>query len=112
VSWLEAFVLGAVQGFSEFLPISSSGHLVLVPWIFGWKDPGLAFDVFLHLGTVLALVLYFWGDLWRIFFAGLQSIWEIRVGFEIERMLFWWIIVGTIPAVVLGFTCGDWIENY
>lgn len=112
MSVFEAFVLGAVQGFSEFLPISSSAHLVLVPWIFGWKDPGLAFDVFLHLGTVLALLLYFWGDLWRIFFAGLQSIWERRIGFEVERMLFWWISLGTVPAVVVGFTLGDWIESY
>ena len=55
MSLWEAVVLGAVQGLSEFLPISSSGHLILIPWIFSWNDPGLAFDVFLHLGTALAL---------------------------------------------------------
>lgn len=59
MSLWEAIVLGAVQGLSEFLPISSSGHLILIPWLFGWKDPGLAFDVFLHLGTALALIIYF-----------------------------------------------------
>jgi len=110
VSWFQAFILGAVQGFSEFLPVSSSGHLVLVPWIFGWQDPGLAFDVFLHLGTACALILYFWSDLWRIFWAGLRSVWERRVGYDVDRMLFWWIVWGTIPAVVLGFSIGDWIE--
>ena len=108
----EAFVLGLVQGISEFLPISSSGHLVLIPWIFGWTDPGLAFDVFLHLGTTLALVLYFFGDLWKIFLAGLQSIWERRVGFEMERRIFWWIVLGTLPAVAGGLLAGDWIESH
>ncbi|MFM8269064.1 MAG: undecaprenyl-diphosphatase UppP [Pseudomonadota bacterium] len=106
----EAIVLGTIQGVSEFLPISSSGHLVLVPWLFGWKDPGLAFDVFLHLGTVLALILYFFGDLWRVFFAGLASLWERRIGFEIDRLLFWWIVIGTVPAVIAGFAFGDFIE--
>jgi len=112
MSLFEALVLGLVQGLSEFLPISSSGHLVLIPWIFGWKDPGLAFDVFLHLGTTLALILYFFGDLWRIFLAGMQSIWERRIGFEVERRLFWWIVLGTIPAVVGGLVAGDWIEAH
>lgn len=112
MSLWEAVVLGAVQGLSEFLPISSSGHLILIPWIFSWKDPGLAFDVFLHLGTALALILYFFGDLWRVFTAGLASLWERRVGFEIDRLLFWWIVIGTIPAVVAGFALGDYIEAH
>jgi undecaprenyl-diphosphatase len=112
MSLWEAIVLGAVQGLSEFLPISSSGHLILIPWLFGWKDPGLAFDVFLHLGTALALIIYFFGDLWRVFFGGLSSLWERRVGFEIDRLLFWWILVGTIPAVVAGLAFGDYIEAH
>lgn len=110
MSTWEAIVLGSVQGISEFLPISSSAHLVLVPWVLGWSDPGLAFDVFLHLGTATALLLYFWSDLWRIFFAGLQSIWERRIGFDMDRMMFWWIAVGTVPAVLGGLFLGDWIE--
>lgn len=108
----EAIVLGAVQGVSEFLPISSSGHLVLIPWLFGWKDPGLAFDVCLHLGTALALILYFFGDLWRVFFGGLTSLWERKIGFEMDRMLFWWIVVGTIPAVIAGFAFGDYLDAH
>ncbi|NDD04787.1 MAG: undecaprenyl-diphosphate phosphatase, partial [Proteobacteria bacterium] len=112
MSWIEALVLGCVQGVSEFLPISSSGHLILVPWLLNWGDPGLSFSVFLHLGTTLALLIYFFGDLWGIFIAGLKSIIERRVGYDMERMLFWWIFWGTLPAVVAGLSFGDWIEAH
>src|SRR5215207_1172448 len=60
---LRAVVLGVVQGLTEFLPISSSGHLIVVPWLLGWDEPGLAFDAALHLGTLLAVIVYFWRDL-------------------------------------------------
>src|SRR5262245_38489777 len=63
MSIYEAIVLGLVQGLTEFLPISSSGHLILVPWLFGWDEPGLAFDAALHLGTLLAVFVYFWREL-------------------------------------------------
>jgi undecaprenyl-diphosphatase len=63
---LHAIVLGLIQGLGEFLPISSSGHLVITPWLFGFPDPGLSFDVALHLGTLIALVLYFWKDFLEI----------------------------------------------
>ena len=63
MSFFEAFVLGAVQGLTEFIPISSSGHLVVVPELFGWDHPGLSFDVLLHLGSLVALLIYFSGDL-------------------------------------------------
>ena len=63
MSWLEAIVLGLTQGLTEFLPISSSGHLIIVPWLFGWESPGVAFDAALHLGTLLAVFTYFWHDL-------------------------------------------------
>lgn len=63
MSWLEAIILGLTQGLTEFLPISSSGHLIIVPWLFGWETPGLAFDAALHLGTLLAVFAYFWRDL-------------------------------------------------
>ena len=62
ISDFQAIILGAVQGLAEFLPISSSAHLILVPWLFRWKDPGLAFDVALHLGTLLALLIYYRQD--------------------------------------------------
>lgn len=63
MSWIEAIVLGLTQGLTEFLPISSSGHLIIVPWLFGWESPGVAFDAALHLGTLLAVFTYFWHDL-------------------------------------------------
>lgn len=112
MGWFEALVLGVVQGVTEFLPISSSAHLILVPWVFGWQDPGLAFDVFLHLGTFFALLGYFVSDLWSVFWGGIASILERRIGFEKDRLLFWWIVFGTIPAVVAGLLWGDYIEAH
>src|SRR5215203_3435624 len=63
MSFLEAIILGITQGLTEFLPISSSGHLIIVPWLFGWESPGLAFDAALHLGTLVAVFAYFWRDI-------------------------------------------------
>lgn len=63
MSWIEAIILGITQGLTEFLPISSSGHLIIVPWLFGWETPGLAFDAALHLGTLIAVFVYFWRDI-------------------------------------------------
>src|SRR5258708_17381967 len=62
ISQFQAIVLGIVQGLTEFLPVSSSAHLIIFPWLFGWNDPGLAFDVALHLGTLLALLIYYWRE--------------------------------------------------
>src|SRR5215217_7517981 len=69
MSIYEAVVLGLVQGLTEFLPISSSGHLILVPWLFGWDEPGLSFDAALHLGTLVAVFVYFWRDLYAMILA-------------------------------------------
>src|SRR5260370_33552219 len=66
----QAVILGIVQGLAEFLPISSSAHLLLIPWAFGWEDPGLAFDVALHWGTLAAVLFVFWKDWIRLFSAG------------------------------------------
>lgn len=106
----QAFILGMVQGITEFLPISSSAHLVLVPWFFGWKDPGLAFDVFLHLGTLLAIVGYFFKDWWRLLSAGIASVVERRIGFDPDRVLFWQIVAATIPTLLIGFLLHDKAE--
>ncbi len=107
----QSFVLGMVQGLAEFLPISSSAHLVLFPWFFGWEDPGLAFDVILHLGTLLALVVYFFKDLFRIFFAGVQSIFERKIGYDPDRQMFWWIMLGSIPGGVAGLLFHHQVET-
>ncbi len=104
---LQSFILGLVQGITEFLPISSSAHLILIPWAFGWQDPGLGFDVFLHLGTLVAIAIYFARDWWTLGRAGLESIIERRIGSERERILFWLIIVGSVPAAISGLFFHD-----
>jgi undecaprenyl-diphosphatase len=107
-----AIVLGMIQGLTEFIPVSSSAHLVLFPWFFKWQDPGLAFDVFLHLGTLLALLVYFFRDLWGIAAAGVTSILERRVGFEPNRQLFWMLGVGSIPAAIAGVLFNHLAEEF
>ncbi len=108
---LQSLVLGIVQGITEFLPVSSSAHLILIPWFFRWKDPGLAFDVFLHLGTLVAILGYFFQDWWRIGQAGLQSILERKIGFDRDRLLFWLLVMATIPGAVAGVLFHDEAET-
>jgi undecaprenyl-diphosphatase len=107
----QAIVLGIVQGLAEFLPISSSAHLILVPWLFGWQDPGLAFDVALHWGTLVAVLVVFWRDWIRIIRAGAQSILERRIGEDPDRRLFWALVVSSIPAAIVGRLLNDWAEE-
>jgi len=99
---IQAFVLGLVQGLTEFLPISSSAHLIIVPWLFGWQDPGLQFDVALHMGTLLAVIAYFWSDWVRLISAGIASIVQRRIGDDPNRRLVWFLAAGSIPAAILG----------
>jgi undecaprenyl-diphosphatase len=113
-TFIEAIILGIVQGIAEFAPISSSAHLIIVPWLFGWDNPalsGLAFDVALHLGTLAAVVIYFWSDLWRLFKAGLASIVQFRIGDDPDRRLAWFIVLGTIPAVIAGFFLEEIVDT-
>jgi len=107
----QAIVLGIVQGLTEFLPISSSGHLRVVPALFGWEDPGAAFTAIVQLGTMLAVVVFFRHDLWGIargWLAGLRNPALRRTG---PSLLGWYIILGTIPISVVGFLVADTIEN-
>jgi undecaprenyl-diphosphatase len=111
---IQALVLGIVQGLTEFLPVSSSGHLILVPWFFGWKDPfidSLAFSVMLHMGTLLALLVYFWRDWLTLIPAGLASIRDRSLAGDPDRKMAWLIVVATIPAVLVGPILNDTIEN-
>jgi undecaprenyl-diphosphatase len=106
---LQAIVLALVQGLSEFLPISSSGHLVLVPYFFGWPDQGLAFDVAVHVGTLFAVVAYFRRELvamTRAWFGSLAG-----RGMTPDARLAWCVIVGTIPVGIVGLAFGDLIEE-
>lgn len=102
---LEAVVLGVVQGLGEFLPISSSAHLVLTPWFFGWPDPGLSFDVALHLGTLVAVVAYFWRDWLTLATHGLRG---ARTP---EGKLFWYLVVATIPGALAGMALERYAET-
>src|SRR4029077_2832554 len=95
ISEFQAFILGMVQGLTEFLPVSSSAHLVLVPWLFGWNDPGLAFDVALHLGSLLALLIYYWRDWLMMAFS------IVRPDPPKRRMLIL-LIVASIPGAIFG----------
>jgi undecaprenyl-diphosphatase len=111
---IQALVMGLVQGLTEFLPISSSGHLVLLPWFFGWKDPfidSLAFSVMLHLGTLLALLIYFARDWLRLIPAGLASIRDRSLRDDPDRRLAWLIVVATIPALIVAPLLNDALES-
>jgi undecaprenyl-diphosphatase len=111
MSTLEAIVLGLVQGLTEFLPISSSGHLRIVPALLGWEDPGAGFTAVIQLGTMAAVLIYFRADLWRIAAAWLR---ELRVPIRQasqEAKLGWFIVLGTIPISIFGFIFKDQIES-
>jgi undecaprenyl-diphosphatase len=107
---LQALILGIVQGATEFLPISSSGHLVLVPWLLGWDNPGLAFDTLLHLGTLVAVLAYFRRDLWGLALAWAASLRERSLG-DPQARVAWLIIWGTLPAAVMGLTLEGLFEQ-
>jgi len=99
--------LGIVQGLTEFLPISSSGHLVLMPWVFGWEYQGLSLDVALHFGTLLAVLLYFsrdWVDIFRSAFTGKKG--------QYPKNFLWFLVVASIPGALIGFFFDDIAENF
>lgn len=111
MDFIQALILGLVQGLTEFIPVSSSAHLVLIPWALGWTSPGLAFDTMLHWGTLLAVVGYFWREWMRIISGFIRSLlrrgpWSVAPGGRLadgDARLAWWIILGSVPAAVLGY---------
>ena len=107
----QALILGLVQGATEFIPISSSAHLIIVPWLFQWDDPGLAFDVALHLGTLVALLVFFAADWVRLIRAGIASIVERRIGDDVDRRLAWLLVIGSIPGGIAGVLFESKIEE-
>jgi undecaprenyl-diphosphatase len=111
---LRAIILGIVQGVTEFIPISSSGHLIIVPWLLGWDDPALislSFDVALHLGTLVAVLGFFAADWVRLIRAGARSIVERKVGADPDRRLAWFLVLGSIPGAVVGALAESRIEE-
>ena len=113
---LQAIILGIVQGLTEFLPISSSGHLILVPWLFNWhfllENPGLnkTFDVALHLGTFVAVLAYFWREVVRLVVSWVRSIGRRSLA-EPEAKLAWLLLVSTIPAALVGVALESFITD-
>ena len=111
---IQALIMGVVQGLTEFLPISSSGHLIIVPFLFGWTDPfitSLAFSVMLHIGTLAALLVYFRSDWVRLVPAGFATVRDRSFRDDPDRRLAWLLVAATIPAALAGLLLGDLIEQ-
>ncbi|WP_128976588.1 undecaprenyl-diphosphate phosphatase [Streptomyces roseicoloratus] len=111
MSWFEAFILGLVQGLTEFLPISSSAHLRLTAAFAGWEDPGAAFTAITQIGTETAVLLYFRKDIARIVSAWSRSLFDKAMRSDHDARTGWLVIVGSIPIGVLGITLKDQIEG-
>lgn len=106
----QALVLGILQGLAEFLPISSSAHLALAPWVFGWPEPGLAVDIALHVGTLVAVLVYFRDEWMRLLVAAFEIARTRRIeGVEQRRVLY--LIVATIPGAIAGVLLNDYAES-
>jgi undecaprenyl-diphosphatase len=112
---LQAIVIGIVQGLTEFLPVSSSAHLVVIPPLLGWNDSFLnsaEFDVMLHAGTLIALLIYFWRDVIDLLSAWVASMRERSLGEDHNRRLAWLLIVSVVPAAALGALFEDFFDTY
>jgi len=119
---LQSLILGIIQGIGEFLPISSTAHLILAPYFFGWKDPGLVFDVALHIGTLIAVVAYFWKDwiyILKIFFQ--NKLFNIQYSIfnssedlknKYPSNILWLLIFATVPGALAGYFLENYAENY
>ena len=111
MEWLQAILLGVLQGLTEFLPISSSAHLRVYPAFLGWEDPGAAFTAVVQIGTEVAVLLYFRKDIWRIAVAWLTALVTPERRSDPDARMGWFIIVGSLPIVVLGVLFRDAIET-
>lgn len=117
LSWLQALALGLVQGLTEFIPVSSTAHLRIVPSLLGWDDPGAAFSAVIQLGTLSAVLIYFAGDVWRLSLAALRSLGSVaslgkgKARADPDARLAWAIAAGNLPIAVLGLGFKDVIEN-
>jgi len=112
---LQAIVIGIVQGLTEFLPVSSSAHLILVPRVLGWSDAFIlspTFDVVLHLGTLVALLAYFWRDLWRYFVAFMRLLVERRVGEDNDRRVALLLAISVVPGALIGVLLESFVDTF
>jgi undecaprenyl-diphosphatase len=111
VNFVQATVLGIVQGLTEFLPISSSAHLLIVPRLLDWKDPGAAFTAVIQLGTMLAVLIYFWRDIVRISVTWFRSLFNPDLRHHLDARMGWYVGLGTIPVSVVGLAFNSAIEG-
>ena len=109
MDWFQALVLALIQGLTEFLPISSSAHLILPSQVLGWPDQGLAFDVAVHLGTLMAVMAYYRRDLFAMIGGAGKAVTPRPMNADLKLGLL--VVLATIPAVVFGFLGDDWIER-
>lgn len=111
MGWFEAVVLGVLQGLTEFLPISSSAHIRVVSAFLGWEDPGAAFTAVIQIGTEAAVIVYFWRSIWAIIRNWTLSLFRPELRSDPDARMGWFVIIGTIPIGILGFTFQDFIET-
>lgn len=109
---IHSIVLGIVQGIGEFLPISSSAHLILVPYLLGWNSSSMAFDVALHFGTLLAVLVIFFKSWWDLFIGAIKNIGKSKRRKTKEGKLFWYLVIATIPAALVGLLLDDIVESF
>ena len=112
---LQAIVIGIVQGLTEFLPVSSSAHLILVPRVLGWDDAFIlspAFDATLHLGTLVALIAYFWRDLWRYFVAFLRLLRDRSIGGDVDKKIALLLLISVVPGAILGVGLESFVDTF
>ena len=111
MDFFRAVVLGVLQGLTEFLPISSSAHLAIFPKFFGWDDPGAAYTAVIQIGTELAVLLYFWRDIWTIGSGWVRGVFSREAREAPEWRMGWFVIIGSVPIVILGLVLQDAIDS-
>ena len=109
---VQSIILGIVQGIGEFLPISSSAHLILVPYMLGWSSSSMAFDIALHFGTLMAVLVIYFTEWWSLFISALKSFTSKSKKVKRKGKMFWYLVVATIPAALVGFVLDDIIEGF
>lgn len=107
---IQSIILGILQGIGEFLPISSSAHLILIPYLLGWGESSMAFDIALHFGTLLAVLAIYFKDWWNLFIGAIKNVKATKK--NTEGKMFWYLVVATIPAALIGLLLDDIIENF